>query len=98
MIKTGRMIGVAALFLFASCSHTAPAQSIDLGDGTRGWRVTCGGWFLDTGDCYDQASYMCMSRGYTVVRETDISPPETSYIWNKVGAHEIVVRCNGSNG
>jgi hypothetical protein len=98
MIKAGRIIGIAALLLFASCSHMAPAQITDLGDGTRGWRVTCGGWFLGTGDCYDKASYLCANRGYTVVRETDITPPESTYFWNETGAHEVVVKCNGANG
>jgi hypothetical protein len=93
MFKTGRMIAAAALLLFASCSHTAPAQMTDLGDGTKGWRITCGGMFLATGDCYDKASYMCMNRGYAVVRETDITPPESPWFWNEAGAHEILVRC-----
>ena len=95
MIRTGRIISIAVLLLLASCSHTAPAQTMDLGDGTRGWRITCGGMFLGTGDCYDKASYICMNRGYTVVKETDISPPQSTYFWNTSGAHEIVIRCDG---
>lgn len=98
MIKTGRIIGAAALLFLAGCSHAAPAQMMDLGDGGKGWRITCGGMFLGTGDCYDKASYMCTGHGYTVVRETDISPPQSPYFWNETGAHEIVVRCDGGTG
>jgi len=84
----------AALLLIGACSHTAPVQMVDAGDGSHAWRITCGGFFSSTGDCYDKAGYQCMNRGYTVLRETDITPPSTSYWWNSAGAHEIVVRCN----
>jgi hypothetical protein len=95
MIKSFRMTCIAAtLFMLGACSHTAPAQIVDLGDAGKGWRITCGGIFLSTGDCYDKASYQCTNRGYTIMRETDISPPPTSYWWNSASAHEIVVRCS----
>jgi len=95
MIKTGRMILIAAAALFvAACSHAAPSQVVSLGDNTKGWRITCGGLFLGTGDCYDKAGYLCMYKGYTVLRETDITPPQSSYFWNSAGSHEIVVKCD----
>ena len=95
MTKTNWLLCITAIgILLSACSHTAPAQYVDTGDGGRGWRITCGGMFSSTGDCYDKASYQCMNRGYTIVRETDISPPQSPFFWNEAGAHEIVARCN----
>ncbi|MGE3622676.1 MAG: hypothetical protein AB7H77_02205 [Bdellovibrionales bacterium] len=95
MLSPGKLMGIAAvIFTLAGCSHAAPAQIVNIGDGARGWRITCGGWFLGSGDCYDKASYQCQGRGYTILKETNITPPDSSYFWNTASSHELIVKCN----
>ena len=93
MIRIGRILGVAALLSVVACSDTAPTQVVKLSDNSHGIRITCGGWFSSVSACYDKASYVCNNRGYTVLQENDITPPESPYFWNSAGAHEIIARC-----
>ncbi len=92
MTKLGRLT-VAVAMCLAACATTAPSQSTVLGDGSTAYRITCGGFFSGPHDCYDKAGYICL-KGYAVVQETDIKPPESSYIYFwQTGAHELVVKC-----
>jgi hypothetical protein len=95
MITIGRMTVAVLLLALASCD-TAPSEVVNAGDYGSTYRITCGGFFSGPRDCYDKAGSICL-RGYTVVKETDIKPPESSYIffW-QTGAHEITVKCSMS--
>jgi len=82
----------AVLGLLAACS--TPSEVVNLSDNSRAFRITCGGPVSSTNDCYEKAGNICGNKGYSVVRETDIRPPEdSSYFWN-AAAHEVLVKCN----
>ncbi|HEU0118759.1 MAG TPA: hypothetical protein VFR09_09020 [Alphaproteobacteria bacterium] len=90
-------IAFALLCFLTACGSAAPSETVNLGDGTKGYRITCGGAYSSVKDCYEQAGYLCGSKGYSVVHETDIAPPsDNNYFWN-AAAHETIVRCNNPN-
>jgi len=89
-------LGIGALWLSA-CS-TAPSETMEMANGEgRGYRITCGGTFSSASECFERAGYICGNRGYTVLKETDISPPDGSMFW-AASAHEALIRCNGDVG
>jgi hypothetical protein len=95
-MKTGFAASLAALaFLLAGCGEMVPAQVITMSDSAKAFRITCGGLFSSNKDCYDRASSICHGGPFSILQETDISPPSTSYFWS-TGAHEIVMRCNNN--
>ncbi|MFY9287568.1 MAG: hypothetical protein WAO98_03600 [Alphaproteobacteria bacterium] len=78
--------------VLTACS--TPSEMITMNDGTRAYRITCGGPISSVKDCFERAGYICGNKGYTVVRETDITPPsDSNYFWN-AAAHETIVKCN----
>ncbi len=82
----------AVLGALAACS--TPSEPVDLNSGLKGYRITCGGAYSTTSDCYERAGYICGNKGYTVVHETSINPPaDANYFWN-ASAHEVIVTCN----
>ena len=88
-----RILTVVFPLLLAACS--TPSEGVNLDDGSKGYRITCGGAYSSTKDCYEKAGYLCGNKGYTVVRETDISPPsDANFFWN-AAAHEVLLKCNG---
>jgi hypothetical protein len=84
----------AATLMLAACGGGAPSEGIKLNDNSPGYRITCGGAFSSVNDCYEQAGKLCGAKGYSVVSESDITPPSDSdYFWN-AAAHQSVIRCN----
>jgi hypothetical protein len=82
----------AVTLMLAACS--APSENVKLNDNSNGYRITCGGAFSTVGECYERAGYLCGSKGYAVISESDIKPPgDSDYFWN-AAAHQTVVRCN----
>lgn len=83
---------IALIFSLTACG--TPSEHLSMADGTQGYRITCGGAISSKSDCYEKAGYICGSKGYTVVRETDIAPPsDANYFWN-AAAHEVLMKCN----
>lgn len=92
-IRLAKLIAItAALGALAACS--TPSEIVNLDKDTKGYRITCGGAYSSTSDCYEKAGFICGNKGYTVVHETSIAPPaDANYFWN-AAAHEVVVSCN----
>ncbi len=100
MTKPGliRFLGLGALLLSACTS--APSETVQSTDGGGStYRITCGGTFSSPSDCFERAGFLCGNRGYSVVKEIDIAPPEGSLFFAP-SAHEATIRCNsgGSMG
>jgi hypothetical protein len=93
MIKIHPAVLAFTLFLpLAACG--TPSEPVNIDSATPGYRITCGGAYSLTSDCYEKAGYLCGNRGYTAIRETDITPPaDANYFWN-AAAHEVVIKCN----
>ncbi|HUY69271.1 MAG TPA: hypothetical protein VMV79_08225 [Alphaproteobacteria bacterium] len=90
------LLGAATIALVACTGSSAPSESIRLNDNTQGYRITCGGAFSSVKDCYEQAGYLCGTKGYSVISESDIKPPgDSDYFWN-AAAHQTVIRCNNN--
>ncbi len=88
-----QLVGVCSvLVLLTACS--TPSEPINLNDGGKGYRITCGGAFATTASCYEKAGAICTGKGYTVVHENSISPPaDADYFWN-AAAFETIIKCN----
>ena len=81
----------SALCLLAACA--TPSEQVDLNDGGKGYRITCGGAWSSVSDCYEKAGKLCGNKGYNVVRENDIAPPsDYNFFWN-AAAHETMIKC-----
>ena len=97
-MKTSTLLTSLGFVLALAACSTAPSETVNGGDGEgQSYRITCGGTFSSASECFERAGFICGNRGYTVVRETDIAPPEGS-IFFAPSAHEAIVRCNSSLG
>lgn len=80
------------LITLAACS--TPSEQVTLNDGTKGYRITCGGAYATTASCYEKAGSICGNRGYSVMHENSINPPsDANYFWN-ASAFETYIKCN----
>ncbi len=85
-------IALALLGMLAACS--TPSEPVTLTDGSKGFRITCGGAYATTASCYEKAGHICGNKGYTVLHENSIAPPaDANYFWN-AAAFETTIKCN----
>ena len=85
---------LAGFALLAAC--TTEDKAIDLGNGVRGYRVTCGGLPISTnGDCDSRAAYICGDGGYTVLKDENPPYAHTEHFWRE-STRDIVISCNAA--
>lgn len=83
---------VVVLVSLVACS--TPSEPTNLNDGSKGYRITCGGAFATTASCYEKAGAICGNKGYAVLHENSIAPPaDSNYFWN-AAAFETIIKCN----
>ena len=82
---------IASIALLSAC--VTQQKEVNLGNGVRGFRITCSGLPISgDGDCDSRASSLC-SDGYTVLKQED--PPSAHMErWWRESTHDILVSCN----
>ena len=71
---------VACLVFLAGCGTTA--RQAYLPDGTRGYHLSCDGFWASSSDCYAKAGDICGTKGYSVVNAGGMS-----------GTRDFFVKC-----